>query len=254
LKHYFPNYSKEANTNTRKLKEYFSTLLWYLNNYDPDDRWLAQIRKMILRGIIYQIKTHDDYRKFWVSDFLEHLKKNMWEDIYERFLVNIYGWCRKTQQSQKNESILITIKDEIVGYYNEIIIAYFPWADQVSWEYIWNELKDKEQKKIETSDSNFMIHDGYYLNIDSVHGAKGQDHEATLYLMTNFYWEDYKYFIDIIRWDKKCSNSRHQQAQKMFYVWFSRAKKLLCYAVLKDYISEDDRKTSEWKWREVVDM
>jgi hypothetical protein len=27
LKHYFPNYSKEANTNTRKLKEYFSTLL-----------------------------------------------------------------------------------------------------------------------------------------------------------------------------------------------------------------------------------
>lgn len=254
LKHYFPNYSKDSNTSTRKSKEYFSSLLGYINNYHPDDRWLVQIRKMILRGIIHQIRAHDDYKKFWISDFLEHLKKHMWEDEYEAFLVKIYGWCRKIQQSQKNESILITIKDEIVGYYNEIIIKYFPWFNQLSGEYVWSELKDKEQKKIETSDSSFIIHDGYYLNIDSVHGAKGQDHEATLYLMTYFHKSDYKYFIDIIKWDKKCSKPRHQQAQKMFYVWFSRAKKWLCYAICREVFDDNDRNLIESRWREIIDF
>ena len=61
--------------------------------------------------------------------------------------------------------------------------------------------------------------DGYYLNFDSIHGAKGQDHEATIYLMTNYHKEDFKYFIDIIKDPKKSSKKNVIMEQKKYFMY-----------------------------------
>ncbi len=70
--------------------------------------------------------------------------------------------------------------------------------------------------------------------------------------MTNYHKEDFKYFIDIIKDPKKSSKKkRHNGAKKIFYVWFSRAKKWLCYAVCDDCIIEEDELLLESYGREI---
>ena len=80
------------------------------------------------------------------------------------------------------------------------------------------------------SKDNICRIDGEYtIQFDTIHGVKGETHDATLYLET-----EYKGSSDIIRtikWHNGENHDLYNAARKLLYVGLSRPKELLCLAV-----------------------
>ena len=93
---------------------------------------------------------------------------------------------------------------------------------------------------------------GHRIQFDTVHGVKGETHDATLYLETEM-----KNSSDIVRvlpWfgvGKPKSSSLYDYSRKLVYVGMSRPKKLLCLAVQEStYIRS---KNAFQKW-DIIDL
>lgn len=93
---------------------------------------------------------------------------------------------------------------------------------------------------------------GYRIQFDTVHGVKGETHDATLYLETEMNRSsDIVRILPYFGVGKGGSSKLYDYSRKLVYVGMSRPKKLLCLAIQESTYIRSKTAFNEW---EIVDL
>lgn len=177
------------------------------------------------------------------------------QDVLD-FKSNLYSW-----------SFSIATNSEIENTYNEIVL--FIKSSFSNW-YSFNDSSTElasfigdNFENVDCCESPNVTVDSIPIDICSIHSVKGQTHCATMYVETSYYnYETQKKQVveALKRKQHKLLTSTSVklsiQAFKMMYVGFSRPTHLLCFAVLKDNLSDEQLsyfKSNENGWL-VIDL
>lgn len=95
---------------------------------------------------------------------------------------------------------------------------------------------------------------GRKIQFDTVHGVKGQTHDATLYLETDYRsGSDIKRVLPYFGVGKITSPKLNDYSRKMVYVGFSRPKTLLCVAICEDTYERGKKEFNSEGWK-IIDL
>ena len=102
------------------------------------------------------------------------------------------------------------------------------------------------------SSNQYRENDGPVIHFDTVHGVKGETHDATLYLETERNkGTDLQRVIPLLENKPLGKAWIHEQCRRCVYVGFSRPRTLLCVAIQKETYRGHEQAFSSWK---VVDV
>ena len=165
---------------------------------------------------------------------------------YHRWLL-----CFRRLKLQSNRDI-----DKSKRQYFGCCILKFLSPD-IKWCQIQKKLASMRENIFEYKPNHLKNKDGcekYPFNVSTIHGVKGQTHEATLVLETKFYNDDISYCLNKITQNEKIGELL-QQRRRELYVAMSRPKKLLCAACCKENLSLETltRLQQENKW-EIIEI
>lgn len=106
-----------------------------------------------------------------------------------------------------------------------------------------------DEDTISTIATNTFEFDDIQIQIDTVHGVKGQTHTATLYLETFYYQKSVESIIQYFCGERKKNlGARGEKYLKIAYVAMTRPQKLLCIT-MEDGVFEKNRdKLTEHGW------
>lgn len=88
---------------------------------------------------------------------------------------------------------------------------------------------------------------GIKIFVDNVHGVKGETHDATLYLETEYHkGTDMSRVLQLLSAKSRTTSKIHEKSRKCVYVGFSRPRYLLCVTVQKSTYEEYSSLFSGW--------
>ncbi|GAK94867.1 hypothetical protein JCM19298_1697 [Nonlabens ulvanivorans] len=238
LKDYWVQYNEKS----FKTKIDYQCLEDYLIHFDKEKRTFEAIRKNILNSFLRIFRLEniiDENNKPYTKRKLINYLKNLNNNEYEDFKLNIYTWSFNII---KND---LTVCNNIREYI-PILLGYFQKVINLSNDFI-NSVGNNaiEQDEIENN-SNKFIHNDVEIEVGTVHSAKGQTHTATLYLETFFQRGYGNYESERLRNQflgvnvsttlntNITSKEKIKKSAKMTYVGFSRPTHLLSVAIHKD--------------------
>lgn len=177
------------------------------------------------------------------------------QDVLD-FKSKLYSW-----------SFSIATNSEIENTYNEIVnfmkSSFSIWCGYDSTSNEIDSFIGDTFGSINCGESFIPTNDGIPTEICSIHSVKGQTHCATMYVETSYhnYETQKKQVVEALKRKQhklltSTSVKLSIQAFKMMYVGFSRPTHLLCFAVLKDNLSDEQLsyfKSSESGWL-VIDL
>lgn len=105
-------------------------------------------------------------------------------------------------------------------------------------------------EKKDVADKNVWIDvkSGRRIIFDTIHGVKGETHDATLYLETDYMRSsDLKRILPLFGVGKKGSSDLCDHFRKLAYVGMSRPRKLLCVAISADTYNKSEEIFSSWE-------
>ena len=111
-------------------------------------------------------------------------------------------------------------------------------------------MKEGDLEENKQGNHNFFIEPirGRKIVIDTVHGVKGETHDATLYLETEkSRSSDIRRILPYLGVGKKGSQAISEYSRKCVYVGMSRPRKLLCLAVRAETYEEGKKVFQTWK-------
>lgn len=244
ITHYYPLFDK---TNSKaKTSGDFSCLSMYLSKLDAEvlekqgcKAYYTRFINAILKTLrLADIKTAEG-KYYSKSTLLKNLK-----ETDERLF---YGMHRILARCilfiERDKKVLIHFKRLLL-----IILKRFSCVPNAD---VLNFINDTRTVPSITSGantfSNIYEFDGISIEIDTVHGVKGQTHCATLYMETfvNRYTVEniIDYFIGISR---KKSGTQVQEHLKISYVAMTRPRKLLC-VTMKEEVYEKNKEALQLK-------
>ncbi|HWJ29146.1 MAG TPA: UvrD-helicase domain-containing protein [Flavisolibacter sp.] len=228
---FFPTYSKEHSVP----KIIYSGLESHL--YLHKDTF-PSIRKSILNAILHilrKLDIHSDNNKpFTKRNMLDYLKQKHVE-VYNDLKLKLYQWSRMILNGEHGNALKL-IKEFIPRF-----VALWGKKQFAALTFI-NEQYVRRTLELNSSESkmNQCRYHGIPIEVDTIHGVKGQTHTATLYL-ESFYQKSIKKSgnyeserLAAVLKGNPLSADAHEytkQSMKMTYVGFSRPTHLLCFAV-----------------------
>ncbi len=276
LEDIFTSYKKEVAGN----KESFNSLSKYIQLFDHKKNTLGAARKAVLNALIHVLriegKTHlikirgiQVNRYFTKAEMIEYIKSKENHCDYELFKSIVYQWSFDLAVKKNYEETYSCIGDFIE---NDFKIWFNLTITQDTSEFIGshfepiiiNSTSDQTRKDEENSMN---------IEIGTVHSAKGQTHCATMYVETYYHeYETKKLKVVSRKVTKKrpeeClpyplfkqdhsyrqgKDVRAKESLKMMYVGFSRPTHLLCFACLKENITDSFEIYKSAGW-EIVDL
>lgn len=164
--------------------------------------------------------------------------------------IKVVEWCDAILHGRL---IKDKLKDYIESDFSDLFENFDP--DNIQ-EFLTQEYKGEFEYSINKSDENKVIYDSVEIEISTIHGAKGQTHEATLYLETFYKKNDIEDIIEFLKANSTPSNDTQKCRLKMAYVGMSRPRSLLCVAARGKSIEghEDDLKNAGWEIRSVNEI
>lgn len=269
LKSYFEKYEKSLS----KQKEYHPYLISYLTKSSAGEKSVSAVSKKIILSILHLLEIHDFkneilqkstgqtiHRRFSQTSLMNYLKYNN-EDIYFELREKLINWSGKIDSDITPFNL--EVKTEIERFISKRILPLQEKALDTSSEFLT--IPDHISSAIaESSDSEKEISNVYHysykegdmnkelpIQINTIHGEKGETHTATLYLETFFKKYDserIKSQLLGIPFDPDADGGQEKNmAIKMAYVAMSRPKYLLCFAIQKSVIQDilDDPEQKE---------
>ncbi len=175
-------------------------------------------------------------RLFNFSTFKEDLKKKVMWEKYRKFLF----WALERNNN-------IQISQRIWGHVEDF---FKKWIRQdsipeglkyISYTEAESGVKANWQKsKLTKLSGNVLKHEaGFNIEFSTIHGVKGETHDATLVLETKNYYPDLSVMIPT---PKKPNAILSKKFMRQLYVAMSRPKHLLCLAIHKDRVDENAKK------------
>ncbi len=229
IQSYWPNYK-----NKRKAIYKNVQLLDFLKFNTSTSINANYYRKSIVNGLLKYLRLinilHPSGRyftQFSLFDYLSDTKPELLQKLNE----NLACWILKIMRSEDvfNEvKSFFKLFSENFGFeqtiFDQDVIDFFEFNDS-------NAVFENDQRITDLKINQVPI------EIDTIHGVKGETHTATLYLETYYYTYDINNIFDFFR--PNCTTTtlnlgkRKKQAMKMAYVAMSRPTHLLCIAIHK---------------------
>ncbi len=205
------------------------------------------VRKLLCRVFHYVKITNSVSGKEFSVTTIKKLLDDEYKDIYRQW---IYELSRV--QNIERETIDCLMRQKI----NELLKIENPQAGDIFDhlpKYFLNEAVVVDQ--IETSEKNIFIDSirGRRIEFDTIHGVKGETHDATLYLETDRQRaSDLNRILPYYGVGKPGKSNLFDYSRKLAYVGMSRPKKLLCVAMqAKTYEKSNGVFTDDW---EIIDL
>ena len=241
--HYWRQFQKKMSS--REFRGTFVEAVRHCRSYERHDDNLGY--KFLVDGIIRELRlakvTEPDGKQFSRTSFQSHLeKKGKWR----WFRKLMYGYLSSKFDDDEriwNRSVAVLKKIVCSGQCSQRVNEYFSFSGgEVS-----SSLPNTDSDGAVASVSRNCIDSGKGFSVDlsTIHGVKGETHDATLVLETKFHEFDMEVvlpaLIDEASTIKLRKKKRASQFMRQFYVAMSRPKHLLCLAIRSDHINDSQR-------------
>ena len=235
-----------------KQRKEFDCLDGYMrvcNYIDFKNEGLGIFKDVIFRCLAKVLQK--DKRKF-NNKFLTaaKLEEKLYQDCrpeLTQLRKNIINWYKilSSQNSIRNE-----VGDYINGDFSKLFGDFDP--NNIK-SFLTEEYKGDLEHSENKSHENKVIYDDIEIEISTIHGAKGQTHEATLYLETFYKKNDIEDIITFLKKESVPSNDTQKSRLKMAYVGMSRPRSLLCVAACEESVEghEEDLRKAGWEIRKI---
>lgn len=205
------------------------------------------VRKLLCRIFHYAKVRHPISGKEYSVATIKRSLDEEYRDIYRQWLYEL-----SRSQDIERETIDCLMRQKI----NELLRIKNPQADDIFDclpEYFLNRTAVVNQT--EKSEKNIFIDPirGRRIEFDTIHGVKGETHDATLYLETDRQGaSDLNRILPYYGVGKRGSSNLFDYSRKLAYVGMSRPKKLLCVAMqTKTYEKSKGVFADDW---EIIDL
>lgn len=205
------------------------------------------VRKLLCRIFHYAKISHPTSGKEYSVATIKRLLDDEYREIYRQW---IYEMSRT--QNIERQTIDCLMRQKI----NELMKVKNPHADDI-FDCLPEYFLDKAAvvSQTEKSEKNIFIDPirGRRIEFDTIHGVKGETHDATLYLETDRLGaSDLNRILPYYGVGKLGSSNLYDYSRKLAYVGMSRPKKLLCVAMqAKTYEKSKGAFTDDW---EIIDL
>ena len=205
------------------------------------------VRKLLCRVFHYaKIKNPTSSKEFSITTIKKFLA-NGYMDMYQQWIYEL-----SELQNIKREAIDYIMRQKI----NELLKSMNFQVDDIFDclpEHFLN--KDAVVNQTEKYEKNIFIDPirGRKIEFDTIHGVKGETHDATLYLETDRQGaSDLNRILPYFGIGKLGNSKLFEYSRKLAYVGMSRPKKLLCVAMqAKTYEKSKDVFVADW---EIIDL
>lgn len=205
------------------------------------------VRKLLCRILHYAKVRHPISGKEYSVVTIKRSLDDEYREIYRQW---IYEMSRIQNIERKTIDCLMRQK------INELLKIKNPHADDI-FDYLPEYFLDKAAvvSQTEKSEKNIFIDPirGRRIEFDTIHGVKGETHDATLYLETDRQGaSDLNRILPYYGVGRLGSSNLFDYSRKLAYVGMSRPKKLLCVAMqAKTYEKSKGAFTDDW---EIIDL
>lgn len=205
------------------------------------------VRKLLCRVFHYAKIRHPISGKDYSVVTIKRSLDDEYREIYRQW---IYEMSR--MQNVERETVDCLMRQKI----NELLKIKNPHADDI-FDYLPENFFDKVAivSQTEKSGKNIFIDPirGRRIEFDTIHGVKGETHDATLYLETDRQGaSDLNRILPYYGVGKPGNSNLFDYSRKLAYVGMSRPKKLLCVAMqAKTYEKSKGAFADDW---EIIDL
>lgn len=229
----------------------FNHLNSYLTSISTEDinqKGAALYKQSIIRGILKSLRLvgeRDEHSRFFTEktllDFLEREHK----ETYEELLSKLAKWCLSIQNGK---DVFKEVKEFIELNLKEV----FNWSSTSELVEFFDMGTEKQEISTPLNHNTYTYKEmatNVKIELDSIHGVKGETHTATLYLETFYYKYDVARILNYFKGIHEPTNQKRTlQNLKMAYVGLTRPTHLLCVAVHQETITghEEDLKKAGW--------
>lgn len=247
IQSYFSNFYKKSSTRKKVYFPNFYTML-HLSKNESLKTFTERFYSCVVEALYLAGVRDENNKRFSKTSFIDYVKA-IDEKILIKFNSKIFQFYRILQWRELSAEFF----NKIISILVKCIINTLQLnLNDNGRNYLTEaELKDFSKDQV-NSDNTFIWTFGdeqsISIDIDTVHGIKGETHTATLYLDTKYHDNSIKYFIDELIDNSIQNNSKIKQyGLKIAHVAFSRPTHLLCIAIEKKAVSsiEFDANTFE---------
>ena len=205
------------------------------------------VRKLLCRIFHYAKITHTISGKEYSVATIKSSLDDEYRDIYRQWICEL-----SRLQDIERETIDSLMRQKI----NELLRIKNPQADDI-FDCLPEYFLDRTAvvNQTEKSKKNIFIDPirGRRIEFDTIHGVKGETHDATLYLETDRQGaSDLNRILPYFGVGKLGSSNLFDYSRKLAYVGMSRPKKLLCVAMqAKTYEKSEGVFADDW---EIIDL
>jgi len=246
IKSYFPLFEKTDNSKNSN-KDY-STLCQYLvpvNFYNTNNKSTGIYYNRFINAILKTLRLANiksEQGKFFTkSSLLRYLYEQdpMLLDLMNKLFVRLI--------------IRIEKGNDVTKYFRNFLKAFIkrvfntvPNEDAV---FFLEGNLDLNASETSSCITNVYEYEGVKIEIDTVHGVKGQTHTATLYMETFWNKKNVANIIEYIRGESKKNPSEQVKKQlKIAYVAMTRPKELLCITMEDAVFEQNKDKLTDLGW------
>ncbi len=236
ISEYFPSFIPADNASIAH-----ETLLEKFELFDTKSIFPKEYKKTLMSIIIEYLKAEEiknDNKFFTVSDLLKYLRENH-KEAYSNFKLKLFEGVQKLNSKECSFDVL---KEKL-----QIVLNKF--GHTLDEQKLKNIIKahkldiayktDKNQYRYSNGGIEFDIH------ISTIHKAKDETHTATLVLETYYYDYDLKKLLPLLKGESIANGIRNDHKRKLLYVAMSRPTHLLCLAINKEHVSDEDKSDLE---------
>ncbi len=186
---------------------------------------------------------NENNRYYSKTSFLKYLHDN-YNETYDEMN---YFFIKCIIKLENNEEILTEFIEFITGL---LCVAFNTSSNnKLVYQFISCEATRDKVSIDKGTKNNIYEYDDVKIEIDTVHGVKGESHTATLYLETKYHQYSISNIIDFLN-DERNQNvsSRKKKHLKIAYVAMTRPKKLLCITMKEDVYKANKDKLDRMGW------
>lgn len=257
LEDIFPNYKKE----TKSSKSYFNTLSEYIQYFNTNTKTLGNAKNAILDFLLQVLYLENKTYSRTIRGVSREVRYNQPELLkrlreddlnYENFKLKLFSWSFSLMMRHDFEQVYTDIKTFVEGEFKE----WFGLTINTETKVL---LEDDFKPLVILPISENNIKNDFPIEISTVHAVKGKTHCATMYVETAYQRPIYETNKVIKLTSNPFLNEKHKckgvydtQAMRMMYVGFSRPTHLLCFAVMKNNLTDDQlKKMQDIGWEKI---
>lgn len=251
IQSYFPDFYKKSSTRKKVYFPNFYTML-HLSKNESLKTFTERFYGCVVETLYLSNVKDKNNKRYSKTSFIDYVKA-INEKILIKFQSEIYQCYEILQKSELSDESFHQISSMLVDFLSKNLKLNL--NDNKSKNYLTEaELKDFSKDQVNSNNTFKTQVDGksISIDIDTVHGIKGETHTATLYLETKYYCNSVKYFFnELIGNPCQDKSKRKPYGLKIAHVAFSRPTHLLCIAIKKSSINRDILNNNTF---EVIDL